>query len=86
VRAGRPLTVEADRIEPALRTGWSVQAVGYGAEDATGPAEGPVTPWARGPHPWTIRLRPRQITGRRVRLAPGEVVVVHLPREEDAEP
>lgn len=87
VRAGRPLTVEADRIEPALRTGWSVAAVGYGVEDPTGSAEGRVAPWARGSHPWTVRLRPQQITGRRVRLTPGEVVVVHLPREdEDVEP
>lgn len=86
VRAGRPLTLEADQIEAALRTGWSVQVLGRGTEEIPGSAaEGRVAPWARGERPRTIRLRPEQITGRRVRLSPGEVLVVRLP-EEDTEP
>lgn len=82
VRTGCPLTFEADRIEAALRTGWTVVVVGHGIEDAAGAVAGRVTPWARGDRPWAVRLRPERITGRRVRLAPGGVTVVDLPAEE----
>ncbi|HSK58130.1 MAG TPA: pyridoxamine 5'-phosphate oxidase family protein [Actinomycetospora sp.] len=83
VRAGRPLTFEADRIEAALRTGWSVVVVGHGAEDAPSAVEGQVTPWVRAERPWTIRLCPERITGRRVRLAAGGVAVVDLSEDEE---
>jgi hypothetical protein len=78
VRAGRPLTFEADDLEPALRTAWSVLVVGVG-DIVTDPGEVerlqalPLTSWIRSPEPTLVRLAPRQITGRRIPLHPGGV-------------
>lgn len=83
VRAGRPLTFEADDLEPALQTAWSVLLTGP-AEIVTDPGEVerlrtlPLTPWAHpGPGSF-IRLTPRGVTGRRIPLHAGGVTTEHI--------
>lgn len=85
-RGERPVSFEADAIEPALRTGWSVLVVGAGSEVRPGPEAdvlaGLVEPWATGQRPHLLRLRAEEITGRRLRLGPGAVSVVRLGADE----
>ncbi|WP_173100461.1 pyridoxamine 5'-phosphate oxidase family protein [Actinomadura verrucosospora] len=83
VRAGRPLTFEADDLEPALRTAWSVLLTGT-AEAVTDPSEVerlaslPLAPWPDSPRPFLVRLTPDKITGRRIPLHPGGVSTEHI--------
>lgn len=63
---------EVDRVDDAMRQGWSVLAVGP-AEEVTRPDETRVLaeravsrPWAGGARPAWVRIRPRRVTGRRV--------------------
>jgi nitroimidazol reductase NimA-like FMN-containing flavoprotein (pyridoxamine 5'-phosphate oxidase superfamily) len=83
VRGGRPLTFEADDLEPALRTAWSVLITGQ-AEIVTDPDEVerlrelPLNPWIRSPKDLFVRLTPRQISGRRLPLHPGGVTTEHI--------
>ncbi|NEA28768.1 pyridoxamine 5'-phosphate oxidase family protein [Actinomadura bangladeshensis] len=83
VRGGRPLTFEADDLEPALRTAWSVLITGQ-AEIVTDPDETerlrelPLNPWIRSPKDLFVRLTPRQISGRRLPLHPGGVTTEHI--------
>ncbi|WP_064743764.1 pyridoxamine 5'-phosphate oxidase family protein [Actinomadura rifamycini] len=78
VRAGRPLTFEADDLEPALETAWSVLVTGT-AEIITDAAEArrvralSPRPWPHSPTSFLIRLVPRSVTGRRIPLRPGGV-------------
>ncbi|KWX02514.1 Uncharacterized protein LI90_3557 [Carbonactinospora thermoautotrophica] len=80
VREGRPLSFEADDMEPALQVGWSVLLTGM-AEEVTAPdqvrrlRELPFAPWANLPDPVFVRLPAREVTGRRIRLHPGGVTV-----------
>ncbi|MEU8801068.1 pyridoxamine 5'-phosphate oxidase family protein [Spirillospora sp. NPDC048819] len=83
VRGGRPLTFEADDLEPALRTAWSVLVTGS-SEVVTGPAETarlqrlPLSPWIRSAGVFFVRLTPRTITGRRIPLHPGGVTTEYV--------
>ncbi|WP_131736282.1 pyridoxamine 5'-phosphate oxidase family protein [Actinomadura roseirufa] len=78
VRAGRPLTFEADDLEPALRTARSVVVTGP-AEIVTDPAEIrrlgglPLTPWDRSAKPFLVRLTIQEVTGRRIPVHRGGV-------------
>lgn len=83
IRAGRPLTFEADDLEPALRAAWSVVITGA-AELVTDPGEIerlhglPLAPWSHSPKPFFVRLALHQITGRRIPLHSGGVTHVQL--------
>ncbi|TMQ86469.1 pyridoxamine 5'-phosphate oxidase family protein [Actinomadura soli] len=83
VRAGRPLTFEADDLEPALKTAWSVLLTGP-AEIITDPGEAerlrtlPLTPWIRSHDTVFIRLTPREVTGRRIPLHAGGVTTERI--------
>ncbi|MFB4298526.1 pyridoxamine 5'-phosphate oxidase family protein [Actinomadura sp. NTSP31] len=83
IRAGRPLTFEADDLEPALRTAWSVLLTGT-AQTVTDPPEVdrlrslPLAPWLDSPEPFFVRLTPEKITGRRIPLHPGGVSIEHI--------
>ncbi|NKZ07239.1 pyridoxamine 5'-phosphate oxidase family protein [Actinomadura latina] len=90
IRGGRPLTFEADDLEPALRTAWSVLISGH-AEIVTDPEEMerlrnlPLTPWIRSPKHLFVRLAPRHISGRRIPLHAGGVTTEHIdPTDEPA--
>ncbi|MFB4273933.1 MULTISPECIES: pyridoxamine 5'-phosphate oxidase family protein [unclassified Nonomuraea] len=62
---------EADDLDPALRTGWSVTAVGH-ARAVTDPAELarlsalPLVPWVTGDHDHYIVVEAEQVSGRRL--------------------
>ena len=64
---------EVDAIDEATRTGWSVVVRGTLAE-VTDPAHlerlrtRPLYPWAPGAKNRYVRVRPRLITGRRIRI------------------
>ncbi|GAA3939208.1 pyridoxamine 5'-phosphate oxidase family protein [Actinomadura viridis] len=79
VRAGRPISFEADDVEPALRSGWSVLVTGPAdVVDDTGRdglAERLPAPWDRSPKPYLIRLHAHRITGHRLPLRAGGVTV-----------
>jgi hypothetical protein len=62
------VALEVDQIDPVHHVGWSVVIDGvaqvrYGDDAAT-----PVDTWAPGTKPYVIRIRPTQISGRRIRL------------------
>jgi nitroimidazol reductase NimA-like FMN-containing flavoprotein (pyridoxamine 5'-phosphate oxidase superfamily) len=85
-----PVTFEADELEPALETGWSVVVIGT-AEDLGSTPEAAllresVHPWARGSRPHVVRIRASQVTGRRLRPRGGPVVVVRLETDDDDRP
>ncbi|GGV40746.1 hypothetical protein GCM10010182_76700 [Actinomadura cremea] len=79
VRAGRTLTFEADDLEPALETAWSVLITGT-AEIITDAAEArrvralALHPWPHSPKSFLVRLTPRSVAGRRIPLRPGGVL------------
>ncbi|MFI9591801.1 pyridoxamine 5'-phosphate oxidase family protein [Nonomuraea sp. NPDC052265] len=62
---------EADEFDPAMRTGWSVTAVGH-ARAVTDPAETarlaalPLFPWAPGSRDHYIVVDAEQVSGRRI--------------------
>jgi nitroimidazol reductase NimA-like FMN-containing flavoprotein (pyridoxamine 5'-phosphate oxidase superfamily) len=64
---------EVDAVEEATRTGWSVVVLGTLAE-ITDPADLarlralPLYPWAPGEKTRYVRVRPRKVTGRRIRI------------------
>jgi nitroimidazol reductase NimA-like FMN-containing flavoprotein (pyridoxamine 5'-phosphate oxidase superfamily) len=77
-----PVTFEADELEPALETGWSVVISGV-AEDLGSTTEAAllresVRPWARGSRPNVVRIRASEVTGRRLHPRSGAIVVVRL--------
>ncbi len=84
VREGRTLTFEVDDVELALRTGWSVLAVGS-AEVITSPAQIHridqlhLAPWVASPDRVFVRIPAAEITGRRLPLNPGKITVVREP-------
>ena len=70
---------EADSVEPALHTGWSVVVNGRG-EVVMDPTEVQrlaelVHPWSRGERSNVVRIHIEQLTGR---LYAGGVTVLHL--------
>lgn len=81
VREGRTLTFEVDDVELALRTGWSVLAVGS-AEVITSPAQIHrieqlhLAPWVALPDRVFVRIPAAEITGRRLPLHPGKITVI----------
>ena len=82
VASGAGLTFQADDVEPALRSGWTVVANGPAAE-VTDPAERErlsslVTPWRRTDALHVIRLNIASITGRRLPERPGSVDTIYL--------
>ncbi len=73
-RAGRPMSVEVDRIDEARGEGWSVLVGGTptvvtGAGELARIAELAVEPWAGGERDTVVRLAPTMVTGRRIRHA-----------------
>jgi hypothetical protein len=67
---GGVLTIEADEVDPATRTGWSVLVSGI-VEQIVDPEEqalvhGLVEPWAPGTHDIYLRVPATAVTGRRV--------------------
>lgn len=83
IREGRPVSFEADAVEPALRSGWSVLVAGATAELVPTSASQPgiVDPWVRGGCPHLVRLRGGRLSGRRLALAAGGVSVVRMPTD-----
>jgi nitroimidazol reductase NimA-like FMN-containing flavoprotein (pyridoxamine 5'-phosphate oxidase superfamily) len=82
-----PVTFEADELEPAMKTGWSVVVVGT-AEDLGSTPEAAllresVHPWACGSRPNVVRIRAREVTGRRLHPRGGPIVVVRLEPDAD---
>jgi len=80
VREGHRLSFEADDVEPALHVGWSVLITGVAeivseAEQVRRLENLEVAPWARSPKPFFIRVRARDVTGRRLPLHPGGVTI-----------
>jgi hypothetical protein len=83
-RSGRPFSFEADQLEPALRGGWSVLVVTEGVQINTATGTGLPDPWAGGERPHVLRLATGHgatITGRRLRLAAGDISVVRVERD-----
>ena len=79
---GAVVAFEADALDPATRSGWSVTAVGR-AREVSDPADigmlrttGP-RPWAPGDHPYFVRITPGQLTGRYLGVA-GSVLLCEL--------
>jgi nitroimidazol reductase NimA-like FMN-containing flavoprotein (pyridoxamine 5'-phosphate oxidase superfamily) len=78
VREGRPISFEADDVEPALHVGWSVLMIGQAevvvaAEEVGRLDQLPLAPWERTPKQVFVRLRADTMTGRRLPLHPGGV-------------
>jgi nitroimidazol reductase NimA-like FMN-containing flavoprotein (pyridoxamine 5'-phosphate oxidase superfamily) len=66
----RPVSFQADRIDPVRRIGWSVLVRGLAElldDDAI--HDGSVEPWAPGDRFVYVRILPSEITGRRLGLA-----------------
>jgi len=64
-----PVSFQLDQINPASRTGWSVLLTGI-AYEATPEEIGDlhIEPWADGEKALFVRLSPRTVTGRRIKL------------------
>jgi len=91
VRGGRPLSFEADDVEPALHVGWSVLITGEAevvtaADQLRRLAELPVAPWDATPKPFLVRLPAHEVTGRRLPLHPGGVTVVRQAPDSRGDP
>src|SRR5262245_48239992 len=76
IREGRPMSFEADDLEPALRSGWSVLVSGV-PEVVTGDDEQlnslGVSPWDASPKRFFVRINAEQVSGRRLPLRAGGV-------------
>jgi len=89
VEEQRPLTFQADDVEPALQIGWSVVASGpamvvtdAGELDSL---EGlRLAPWVRDAKPAFVRITARRLTGRRIPLHPGGTSVQSVDEEGSA--
>lgn len=62
------VTLEVDEIDPVHHTGWSVVIEGLARVDYEDEAHADIDTWAPGWKPYVIRIRPTQISGRRIRL------------------
>ena len=64
-----PVSFQLDQINPASRTGWSVLLTGIAYEAMPSEiGDLHVEPWADGEKATFVRLIPRTVTGRRIRL------------------
>ncbi|MFE0462349.1 helix-turn-helix domain-containing protein [Kitasatospora sp. NPDC058965] len=77
VRDGAPVSFQADHIDERNSSGWSVLLTGT-ADRVVLPdkvdrlrAEAPARPWAGGRRPLWIRVRPEEVSGRRILGLPG---------------
>lgn len=63
----QPVAFEADEIDPADRTGWSVLVRGRASIqwDAE-PGDAPTDPWPNGPRPLVLAIEVHSIDGRRL--------------------
>jgi uncharacterized protein len=73
---GAVVAFQADLIDPATRSAWSVTAIGH-AREVTDPADlgmlrstGP-RPWVHGDRHYFIRITPRQLSGQLLGAAGG---------------
>jgi nitroimidazol reductase NimA-like FMN-containing flavoprotein (pyridoxamine 5'-phosphate oxidase superfamily) len=70
--AGTPaVCFEADGVDPATETGWSVLLKGHAAEvldaaDRARLAALPIHHWGLGPKAHVVRITPAELTGRRI--------------------
>ncbi|HET6965306.1 MAG TPA: pyridoxamine 5'-phosphate oxidase family protein [Acidimicrobiales bacterium] len=63
-----PVAFEADQVDQAARTGWSVVVHGHARDATDEPSrDAERTPWT-GAKQFRIRIEPESITGRRIRL------------------
>lgn len=82
VRHGRLLSFQADDVERAFKSGWSVLVTGK-AQVVTDPDEVQrlerlaVAPWAPRPGAVFIQLVPGEITGRRIPERTGDITYLH---------
>ena len=71
---GAPVAFEVDGVNRERQTGWSVLIRGQ-AEYVTDPTDLerlrrlPLVPWAPGAKPHYVRVRPEEVTGRRISVA-----------------
>jgi uncharacterized protein len=71
MQTGAQVTLEVDSTESLYRSGWSVLVFGVGAV-VTDPDELeharslPLKPWVSGELPYWVKIRPVQVTGRRL--------------------
>ncbi|MHA6794215.1 pyridoxamine 5'-phosphate oxidase family protein [Pseudonocardia bannensis] len=85
VREGRQVSFEADDVEEAIHTGWSVLITGT-AEVVDDPEQAHrierlhLETWAPGSGRLFIRLPVEEVTGRRLPLRPGRVTIERLDR------
>ena len=83
VREGRPVSFEADDVERAVQTGWSVLVIGA-AEVIDDPQEVhrieqlQLHTWALVPDRFFVRLPLTEVTGRVLPLHPGGITVEQL--------
>jgi uncharacterized protein len=82
VASGTCLTFQADDVEPALRSGWTVVASGP-ASEVTDPVERErlsrlVSPWRRMDDLHVIRLTISWVTGRRLPAHAGGIASIYL--------
>jgi uncharacterized protein len=78
VRSGRTISFEADDLEPALHSGWSVLVVGHAevpAETDPVATEQRPMPWDRRPKPYLIRLHLERVSGYQLPLRAGGVSI-----------
>jgi nitroimidazol reductase NimA-like FMN-containing flavoprotein (pyridoxamine 5'-phosphate oxidase superfamily) len=85
VEEGRPISFEADDVEPSLHVGWSVLVFGVAGvveepDEIRRLRELPLTPWERTPKPTFLRLPIQEVTGRRLPLRRGGVTYTRLDR------
>lgn len=66
---GRPVSFEVDDVDTETESGWSVVVRGLAEmvpHDQMPASEDRPRPWAAGPRPLVIRIRPHEISGRRL--------------------
>jgi uncharacterized protein len=87
IEHGMPLAFEVDDMEPAVRTGWSILLNGN-AEIVSDPGEArrleqlAGAPWPDVADPVLVRFPLRRMSGRRLPLHEGGVVVEYVEEEE----
>jgi nitroimidazol reductase NimA-like FMN-containing flavoprotein (pyridoxamine 5'-phosphate oxidase superfamily) len=73
---GRPVAFEVDGYDVSRGEAWSVVVHGVGrlisdTDEAIEALQLPIFPWEGGVKPEVVRITPREITGRRFRVAGG---------------